>query len=77
MHNHLNKKIKPITRGKHCINLYIDFDNETAGSFITGHYMAQKAMLIAAATENPKFARVLLDAALDFADILNQTDEPT
>ena len=77
MHNHLNKKIKPITRGKHCINLYIDFDNETAGVFLTGHYQAQKTMLLATAEENPQFARVLIDAALEFADIINSTDEPT
>ena len=68
---------KPVTRGKHCINFYVDFDNETAGVFLTGHYQVQKTMLVAAAEENPQFARVLIDAALEFADIINSTDEPT
>jgi riboflavin synthase alpha subunit len=42
-------------KGKHSINLYVDFDNEIAGHFVTGHYQAHKAMLIAAAQENPSF----------------------
>ena len=29
---------KPVKRGKHCINLYVDFDHEDAGCFVTGHY---------------------------------------
>ena len=69
--------IQPGKHGKHCINLYIDFDNETAGVFLTGHYQAQKTMLVATAEENPQFARVLIDAALEFADIINSMDEPT
>ena len=63
--------------GKHCINLYADLESESAGIFITGHYEAHKALLIAAATENPNFAHVLLDAALEFAKIFNSTDNPT
>jgi hypothetical protein len=73
--NQSNKK--PVTRGKHCINLYVDFDNEDAGCFITGHYDVQKSMLIATAMENPSFGRAFLDAALEFVDIINSMDEPT
>ena len=65
---------KPVTRGKHCINLYVDFDNETAGVFLTGHYQAQKTMLVATAEENPQFARVLIDAALDFVELLEKEE---
>ena len=65
---------KPVMRGKHCINLYVDFDREDAGAFITGHYDVHKSMLIAAAMENPSFGRAFLDAALDYANWLNQTE---
>ena len=68
---------KPVTHGKHCINLYVDFDNEAAGVFLTGHYQVQKTMLVAAAEENPQFARVLIDAALDYANWINSADDPT
>lgn len=61
--------------GKHSINLYIDFDNENAGCFITGHYKAQKTMLIAAAMENPTFGQAFLDAALDFANMLIKEED--
>ena len=60
--------------GKHSINLYIDFDNENAGCFITGHYKAQKSMLIAAAKENPSFGEALLDAAVKYLDYLDDDD---
>ena len=62
-------------KGKHSINLYVDFDNEKAGCFITGHYKAQKIMLIAAARENPSFGRAFLDAALEYANWINSEDE--
>ena len=62
-------------KGKHSINLYVDFDNEKAGCFITGHYKAQKIMLIAAAQENPSFGQAFLDAALEYADWINSEDE--
>ena len=65
---------KPVMRGKHCINLYVDFDQEDAGCFVTGHYDVHKSMLIAAAMENPSFGRAFLDAALDYANWLNQTE---
>jgi riboflavin synthase alpha subunit len=61
-------------KGKHSINLYVDFDNEIAGHFVTGHYQAHKAMLIAAAQENPSFGRAFLDAALEYANWINQTE---
>ena len=66
---------KPVMRGKHCINLYVDFDHEDAGCFVTGHYDVQKAMLIAAAMENPTFGRAFLDAALDFANMLVEREK--
>ena len=66
---------EPVKHGKHCINLYVDFTNEDAGCFITGHYDVQKAMLIAAAMENPTFSRAFLDAALDYANWINSADE--
>ena len=62
-------------KGKHSINLYVDFDNEKAGCFITGHYKAQKIMLIAAAQENPSFGQAFLDAALEYANWINSEDE--
>ena len=66
---------KNVAKGKHCINLYMDFTNKDAGCFITGHYDVQKAMLIAAAMENPTFGRAFLDAALDYANWINSADE--
>ena len=60
--------------GKHCINLYVDFTNNDAGCFITGRYDVHKTMLIAAAMENPSFGRAFLNAALDYANWLNQTE---
>ena len=60
--------------GKHCINLYFDQNNEDAGCFILGSYEAFKPMLIAAAMENPSFGRAFLDAALDYANWINQTE---
>lgn len=68
-----NKKV--IAKGKHSINLYVDFDNEIAGHFVTGHYQAHKAMLIAAAQENPSFGQAFLDAALEYANWINSEDE--
>ena len=62
-------------RGKHCISLYVDFDQEDAGCFVTGRYDVHKSMLIAAAMENPSFGRAFLDAALDYANWLNSNDE--
>jgi hypothetical protein len=62
-------------KGKHSINLYVDFDNEIAGHFVTGHYQAHKAMLIAAAQENPSFGQAFLDAALEYADWINSEDK--
>ena len=59
-------------KGKHCINLYVDFNNENAGCFITGHYQAQKTMLINAALENNNFANALIEAAVDYIDIINE-----
>lgn len=66
---------KPVKRGKHCINLYVDFDHEDAGCFVTGHYDVHKSMLIAAAMENPSFGRAFLDAALEYANMLLADEE--
>lgn len=66
---------KPAKQGKHCINLYVDFDREDAGCFVTGHYDVHKSMLIAAAMENPSFGRAFLDAALDYANWINSDDK--
>ena len=71
----IHKLNKDVQKGKHCINLYVDFTNKDAGCFITGHYDVQKAMLIAAAMENPTFGRAFLDAALDFANLLVEREK--
>ena len=68
---HQNKR----HQGRHCINLYVDFDKKDAGCFIEGSYNVHKSMLIAAAMENPSFGRAFLDAALDFAHFINGDDE--
>ena len=61
---------KNVKRGKHCINLYIDFNREDAGCFILGTYDVFKPMLLAAANEHPEFGRAFLDAALVYANEL-------
>lgn len=65
---------KPITKGKHSINLYVDFDKEIAGCFITGHYDVQRTMLLNAALENNDFGSALIEAAVDYIDIINEKD---
>ncbi len=66
------KKNKKLPTGKHIINLYIDWDSEDAGCFIQGDYDSLKTLLFNAAVEDDLFEEAFLDAALEYANWLNE-----
>ena len=53
-------------KGQHCINMLIDFDKHQSCRYFTGNYEILKTMLIVTAEERPIFAKILIDAALEF-----------
>lgn len=53
-------------KGQHGINMFINFDNNQSSCYLFGNYEILKSMLIVTAEEHPIFAKILIDAALEF-----------